>query len=326
MLETRLAPPSPDGAMSADAAASADADAALPNLPPAAAAAGGTTLTRKDVLLEDTGGGGGMTESTDARVVVGGPGVGGLDSAVGGGGVALVEERSGGAGDEGEALSEAAAAAAAAAAAHSKDDRSSTVGVEVEVGGLQAGPASPVSSSSSSSSSSAAVPPAGLKVAEGETVEGRRRTAVTAGPSGGTTATGTDTGALAFTPPASGSPTKTPSSPPPPPSSPLFSPNMAPLLSSENPALDNLFRVFLVFQEMRSRGVRPDLRAYNALVNTCADLGEFDRALGVVRQMVDDDHGGGLQPDAVTYTSLIKAAARATPPRVKEAEEVCYHI
>lgn len=37
-----------------------------------------------------------------------------------------------------------------------------------------------------------------------------------------------------------------------------------------NPALDNLFRVFLVFQEMRSRGVRPDLRAYNALVNTCA--------------------------------------------------------
>ncbi|CAM9722623.1 unnamed protein product, partial [Ectocarpus sp. 12 AP-2014] len=30
-----------------------------------------------------------------------------------------------------------------------------------------------------------------------------------------------------------------------------------------NPALDNLFRVFLVFQEMRSRGVRPDLRAYN---------------------------------------------------------------
>ncbi|CAM9870932.1 unnamed protein product [Ectocarpus fasciculatus] len=89
-----------------------------------------------------------------------------------------------------------------------------------------------------------------------------------------------------------------------------------------NPALDNLFRVFLVFQEMRSRGVRPDLRAYNALVNTCADLGEFDRALGVVRLMVDDGEGGGLQPDAVTYTSLIKAAARAVPPRVEEAEEI----
>eukprot|EP00752_Nemacystus_decipiens_P002759 g2577.t1 len=92
--------------------------------------------------------------------------------------------------------------------------------------------------------------------------------------------------------------------------------------SNANPALDNLFRVFLVFQEMRSRGVRPDLRAYNALVNTCADLGEFDRALGVVRLMVDDEEGGGLQPDAVTYTSLIKAAARASPPRVKEAEEI----
>lgn len=90
----------------------------------------------------------------------------------------------------------------------------------------------------------------------------------------------------------------------------------------ENPALDNLFRVFLVFQEMRSRGVRPDLRAYNALVNTCAEVGDLDRALEVVRQMVDEDHGGGLQPDAVTYTSLIKAAARATPPRVEEAEEV----
>ena len=92
--------------------------------------------------------------------------------------------------------------------------------------------------------------------------------------------------------------------------------------TNANPALDNLFRVFLVFQEMRSRGVRPDLRAYNALVNTCADLGEFDRALGVVRLMVDDEEGGGLQPDAVTYTSLIKAAARASPPRVEEAEEV----
>lgn len=52
------------------------------------------------------------------------------------------------------------------------------------------------------------------------------------------------------------------------------------------------------------------------------DLGEFDRALGVVRLMVDDGEGGGLQPDAVTYTSLIKAAARAVPPRVEEAEEV----
>lgn len=52
------------------------------------------------------------------------------------------------------------------------------------------------------------------------------------------------------------------------------------------------------------------------------DLGEFDRALGVVRLMVDDEEGGGLQPDAVTYTSLIKAAARASPPRVEEAEEV----
>lgn len=93
-------------------------------------------------------------------------------------------------------------------------------------------------------------------------------------------------------------------------------------VENENPAVDNLFRVFLVFQEMRSRGVRPDLRAYNALVNACADVGELDRALEVVRQMVDEDEGGGLQPDAVTYTSLIKAAARATPPRVEEAEEV----
>lgn len=112
------------------------------------------------------------------------------------------------------------------------------------------------------------------------------------------------------------------------PQPPSWSPSPGPCLEdpashgAENPALDNLFRVFLVFQEMRSRGVRPDLRAYNALVNTCADVGELDRALEVVRQMVDEDQGGGLQPDAVTYTSLIKAAARATPPRVEEAEEV----
>ncbi|CAN0384442.1 unnamed protein product [Discosporangium mesarthrocarpum] len=93
---------------------------------------------------------------------------------------------------------------------------------------------------------------------------------------------------------------------------------------------------------MQSRGIVPDLRAYNALVNVCADVGEFDQALAVVSRMVNGGvmggggrgavgavagpGGVGIEPDAVTYTSLIKAAAKADPPRVKEAEEVCWSL
>lgn len=291
MLETRLPLASPS---------SSTADTAVPNLPPTVGdgrgtmppAVGRTTLTREEALggnKNGDGDGDGAAELEGVRV---GPSVG-LDVAMDD--VGWAEERGG-------------EQRAPLGAPHRKANCSSTE--EVGVGDSQAGsvPRSSSSAMGSSSSPSSSMLPAGPEDAVYETVAGRRVAVTTGQPA-------VATGAFSFTP-ASASP-----SPSPPPSSPLFSSDMA-SLSSENPALDNLFRVFLVFQEMRSRGVTPDLRAYNALVNTCADLGEFDRALGVVRQMVDDDHGGGLQPDAVTYTSLIKAAARATPPRVEEAEEV----
>jgi pentatricopeptide repeat protein len=57
--------------------------------------------------------------------------------------------------------------------------------------------------------------------------------------------------------------------------------------------------------------------AYNALINSCAAVGDVDRAMRVLGQMYDD----GLLPDAITYTSLIKTAAAAND--ADKAEEVC---
>jgi pentatricopeptide repeat protein len=58
------------------------------------------------------------------------------------------------------------------------------------------------------------------------------------------------------------------------------------------------------------------LTAYNALINSCAAVGDVDRAMRVLGQMYDD----GLLPDAITYNSLIKTAAAANNAGI--AEEV----
>ncbi|KAG5182348.1 hypothetical protein JKP88DRAFT_268779 [Tribonema minus] len=80
-------------------------------------------------------------------------------------------------------------------------------------------------------------------------------------------------------------------------------------MTHSDPAADNLFRVFLVFGEMKSQGVQPDRPAYNALINSCAAVGDLERAMAVLRQMYEDEHC--LPPDAITFTSLIKTAAAA---------------
>jgi pentatricopeptide repeat protein len=59
--------------------------------------------------------------------------------------------------------------------------------------------------------------------------------------------------------------------------------------------------------------------AYNALINSCAAVGDVDRAMRVLGQMYDD----GLLPDAITYTSLIKTAAAANNADIAEEVSVC---
>jgi len=68
---------------------------------------------------------------------------------------------------------------------------------------------------------------------------------------------------------------------------------------------DELFRLYLVFQDMRISGAQPDTSTYNTLINSCASAGDIERALETVQAMQDE----GVSPDVITYTSLIKACS-----------------
>lgn len=66
---------------------------------------------------------------------------------------------------------------------------------------------------------------------------------------------------------------------------------------------DELFRLYLVFQEMRASGIKPDTGVFNTLINACAVAGDIEKALETVQVMQSE----GISPDVITYTSLIKA-------------------
>jgi len=88
--------------------------------------------------------------------------------------------------------------------------------------------------------------------------------------------------------------------------------------SKQMPA-DELFRLYLVFQEMRIAGVKPDTPAYNTLINACAAAGDLERGLETVKAMQED----GMAPDIITYTSLIKACSiNAGAGTTELAEEI----
>jgi pentatricopeptide repeat protein len=48
----------------------------------------------------------------------------------------------------------------------------------------------------------------------------------------------------------------------------------------------HLVQVFLLFGEMRARGVEPDRAAYNALMEACARAGAVDKCAGVLNDLV----------------------------------------
>lgn len=56
---------------------------------------------------------------------------------------------------------------------------------------------------------------------------------------------------------------------------------------------------------MEAAGVQADVGTFNTLINACAGQGEVERALCVVQRMQQE----GVAPDAITYTSLLKACA-----------------
>ncbi len=75
-----------------------------------------------------------------------------------------------------------------------------------------------------------------------------------------------------------------------------------------------LLKVFLVFQEMKGAGGRPDVACYNSLLRACARAGDVAKAQDVVREM----EGDGFVPNDVTWKQLLKAAARSKNSLVAE--------
>jgi len=80
---------------------------------------------------------------------------------------------------------------------------------------------------------------------------------------------------------------------------------------------DELFRLYLVFQEMRVSGVQIDAATYNTLINACAVAGNLEKAIETVQSMQEE----GIYPNVITYTSLIKACRHnGSPGSVQLAE------
>jgi pentatricopeptide repeat protein len=48
---------------------------------------------------------------------------------------------------------------------------------------------------------------------------------------------------------------------------------------------NELFRLYLIFQEMKTAGVSPDEGVYNTLINACAGAGDLDKALESMEAM-----------------------------------------
>jgi len=65
-----------------------------------------------------------------------------------------------------------------------------------------------------------------------------------------------------------------------------------------------LIKVFLVFQEMKAVGAKPDLACYNALLRACAKAGDVSRCQDVLNDM----QAFGLDPNDTSWRQLINVA------------------
>jgi pentatricopeptide repeat protein len=70
---------------------------------------------------------------------------------------------------------------------------------------------------------------------------------------------------------------------------------------------ETLLKTFLVFQEMKDVGAKPDLTCFNALLSACSKAGDVTRAQFVLRQMQDAD----IDPSDTSWRQVMRAAAAA---------------
>ena len=80
------------------------------------------------------------------------------------------------------------------------------------------------------------------------------------------------------------------------------------LLGGSQDDSKEVYRVSLVFQEMKAAGVTPDLACYNAMLRSCANAGDIRRAEDVLNQIKETDD---IEPNSKTWTEMIKAAGKA---------------
>jgi pentatricopeptide repeat protein len=78
---------------------------------------------------------------------------------------------------------------------------------------------------------------------------------------------------------------------------------------------DELFQVSLVFQEMKASGVVPDLACYNALLRSCANVGNVNKAQQVLNEILEHHrhgHGGvSMEPNNRTWREMLRVAGQA---------------
>jgi pentatricopeptide repeat protein len=70
----------------------------------------------------------------------------------------------------------------------------------------------------------------------------------------------------------------------------------------------DIFKVFLVFQEMKAVGASPDLACYNALLKMCAIAGDVQRAEAVLQQLLAEED---LEPNDKSFRDTMRAASKA---------------
>jgi len=95
----------------------------------------------------------------------------------------------------------------------------------------------------------------------------------------------------------------------------LYTELMRCLVLDGNNDEDVLFQVFLVFQEMRSVGAKPDLACYNSLLKACILSGDTDKTKDVIRRMAADD----IEPNSNTLRSTLKAARKSKRSDIADA-------
>mmetsp|Transcript_1077 Transcript_1077/g.1569 ORF Transcript_1077/g.1569 Transcript_1077/m.1569 type:complete len:1041 (+) Transcript_1077:254-3376(+) len=90
-------------------------------------------------------------------------------------------------------------------------------------------------------------------------------------------------------------------------------------IANINDAKTLLVKVFLVFQEMRDAGAKPDTACYNVLLGACARAGDFTRARDVLNKLMDSDD---LEPTHVSWREMLRAASRSKTASSHLVEQV----